>query len=198
MNERSKRSNAEPQPQPRHQSSAPPPSGGVRAANLAYSGVYLAIVFLFAVCALALIALACITIWHGIDLSSNAESNARLQDLLEGIGLLTIAVASLELSQTVLEEEVKREASMSTPTRARRFLSRFMLVVVVSLAVEFLVLTFELIHSDPSQLPQAAALGFGAAALLAAWALFVRCNAAAEELEPEAMADVKREDEQVG
>jgi hypothetical protein len=169
----------------------------VRAANLAYSGVYLVIVALFAVCALALIALAGITIWHAVDLGSNADSNARLHDLLEGIGLLTIAVASLELSQTVLEEEVRREASMSTPTRARRFLSRFMLVVVVSLAVEFLVLTFELIHSDPSHLPDAAALGFGAAALLVGWAIFVRFNAAAEALEPEAMEEVKREDEQV-
>jgi hypothetical protein len=195
MNERSKRS---PEPQPRPQLRVSPPSGGARVANLAYSGVYLAIVVLFAVCALALIALACITIWHAIDLSSNAASNARLQDLLEGIGLLTIAVASLELSQTVLEEEVQRESSMSAPTRARRFLSRFLLVVVVSLAVEFLVLTFELIHSDPSQLPQAAAVGFGAAALLVGWALFVRFNAAAEALEPEAMEDVKREDKEVG
>lgn len=195
MNERTKR---RPEPQTRDPKSAPPPSTGIRVANLAYSGVYLAIVVLFAVCALALIGLASTTIWHAIDLGSDAESNARLQDLLEGIGLLTIAVASLELSQTVLEEEVKREASMSTPTRARRFLSRFMLVVVVSLAVEFLVLTFELIHSDPSKLPQAAALGFGAAALLVGWAFFVRSNAAAEALEPEAMEEVKREDEQVG
>ncbi len=194
MNERSQRS---PEPQSRTHPSAPPPGGSVRVANMAYSGVYLLVVVLFAICALALIALAGTTIWHAIDLGSNAESNARLQDLLEGIGLLTIAVASLELSQTVLEEEVRREASMSTPTRARRFLSRFMLVVVVSLAVEFLVLTFELIHSDPSQLPQAAALGLGAAALLVGWAFFVRCNAEAEALEPEAMEDVKREDEQV-
>jgi len=194
MNERTKR---RPEPQSTSRSSAPPPGKSIRFANMAYSGVYLAIVALFAVCALALIGLATVTIWHAVDLSSNAESNARLQDLLEGIGLLTIAVASLELSQTVLEEEVKREASMSTPTRARRFLSRFMLVVVVSLAVEFLVLTFELIHSDPGKLPQAAALGLGAAALLVGWAFFVRSNAAAEALEPEAMAEVKREDEQV-
>ena len=113
-------------------------------------------------------------------------------------GLLTIAVASLELSQTVLEEEVQREASMSTPTRARRVLSRFMLVVVVSLSVEFLVLVFELIHHDTSRLPHAAAVGFGAAALLAGWALFVKYNAEAEKLEPEAMEQVKREDDHVG
>ena len=168
-----------------------------RAVTLAYSIVYLAIVLLFGVCAVALIVLACTTLWHAIDPSASADSDARLQSLLEGIGLLTIAVASLELSQTVLEEEVQRDASMSTPTRARRFLSRFMLVVVVSLAVEFLVLVFELIHTDTKRLPEAAALGFGTAALLIGWALFIRFNVEAEKLEPEAMEDVKREDEQV-
>jgi hypothetical protein len=173
------------------------PPANPRAVRLAYSIVYLAIVMLFGVCAVALIVLACIELWHAIDLGSRATNNARLQSLLEGIGLLTIAVASLELSQTVLEEEVQRDASMSTPTRARRFLSRFLLVVVVSLAVEFLVLVFELIHTDTSRLSDAAALGFGAAALLVGWALFVRFNVEAENLEPEAMEEVKREDERV-
>ena len=192
MNERAKLPS-----QPRRVS--PPPAGGkARATAVAYSVAYLAIVVLFGACALALIALAGMSIWQGIDLGSNVEKTVRLKSLLEGIGLLTIAVASLELSQTVLEEEVQREASMSTPTRARRFLSRFMLVVVVSLSVEFLVLVFELIHSDTSRLPHASAVGFAAAAMLIAWAVFVRFNADAEKLEPEAMADVKREDEQVG
>lgn len=177
--------------------SVPAPAKRPRPVMVVYSIVYLAIVVLFAVCAVALIVLACLTLWHAIDITSSADHNARLQSLLEGIGLLTIAVASLELSQTVLEEEVQRESSMSTPTRARRFLSRFMLVVVVSLAVEFLVLVFELIHTDTSRLPDAAALGFGAAALLAGWAVFVRFNVSAEQLEPEAMEDVKREDEEV-
>jgi len=169
----------------------------MRVVKVAYAILYLSIVALFAVCAIALIVLACSTLWHAIDPGSSVDSNARLQSLLEGIGLLTIAVASLELSQTVLEEEVLRDASMSTPTRARRFLSRFMLVVVVSLGVEFLVLVFELIHTDTKRLPDAAALGFGAAALLIAWAVFVRFNVEAEKLEPEAMEEVKREDDQV-
>jgi hypothetical protein len=68
---------------------------------------------------------------------------------------------------------------------------------VISLAVEFLVLVFELMHGDPEHLPHAAAIGLGAAALLVAWGAFVRMNASAEQLEPEAMAKVKREDGEV-
>ena len=178
--------------------SVPPPTGRARVAKLTYAVAYFAIVALFFVCAVALIVLASTTLWHGVDPTLSVETSQRFRSLLEAIGLLTIAVASLELSQTVLEEEVQREASMSTPTRARRVLSRFMLVVVVSLSVEFLVLVFELIHKDTSKLPHAAAVGFGAAALLIGWALFVKFNAVAEQLEPEAMEEVKREDDQAG
>ncbi|WP_199350196.1 hypothetical protein [Nostoc flagelliforme] len=113
---------------------------------------------------------------------------------MESVGLLTIAVASLELGQTILDEEVLRRTKMSFPTRVRRFLSRFLIVVIVSLSIEFLVVVFELIHEDPSRLPQASTVGLATAALLAAWGVFIRLNKSAEELEPEAMQEVKGED----
>lgn len=68
------------------------------------------------------------------------------------------------------------------------------MVVVVALAIEGLVATFKALHQDPSQLRYAAALLASAALLLAAWGLFVHLNRSAEELEPEAMADAKREE----
>jgi hypothetical protein len=53
------------------------------------------------------------------------------------------------------------------------------------------------VHEDPKQLPNAAAIAIGAAALLLAWGAFVRLNLAAEALEPEAMARAKREDKKI-
>jgi hypothetical protein len=79
----------------------------------------------------------------------------------------------------------------------RRFLSRFFVVVVVALAIEGLVATFRALHEDPGQLPHAAAILVGTGVLLAAWGLFIYLNRAAEELEPEAMADAKREDKKL-
>jgi hypothetical protein len=162
-----------------------------------FAAAYVSVAVLFAICALALIVFAAVQMFQGLDPSAAASLKDRFGSILEGIGLLTIAVASLELSQTVLEEEVQREALMSGPTRARRFLSRFMLVIVVALAVEFLVSVFELVHSDTTKLRDAIWIGVGAALLLAAWGFFIRMNRSAEELEPEAMADAKREDTQV-
>ena len=121
----------------------------------------------------------------------------RLHTVLDSIAVLTVAVAALELGQTILEEEVQREAQMSAPTRVRRFLSRFMIVLVVSLSIEALVAVFQFNHEQPAHLPYAATIGLMAAALLAAWGLFIRLNRSAEELEPQAMEEAQRKDEQV-
>lgn len=152
---------------------------------------------LFMFTAFTLIVFAVIELWHGIGPSQGTDLRARFNSVLESIGLLTIAVASLELGQTILDEEVRRATEMSGPTRVRRFLSRFLIVIIVSLSIEFLIAVFELIHEDPSKLPQASAIGFATAALLVAWGLFVRLNKSAEELEPEAMEEVKGEDTKV-
>lgn len=162
-----------------------------------FSVAYLAVVFLFFCCALALIILAAGELWHGVNPTATVSLRERLNAVLEAIGLLTIAVAALELGQTVLEEEVMREVHVSAPTRVRRFLSRFMIVVVVALSVETLVAVFYLVHEDPALLPQGASVGLAAAALLAAWGLFIKLNRSAEELEPEAMAEAKREDKEL-
>jgi uncharacterized membrane protein YqjE len=155
---------------------------------------YLATVALFVCCGLALIVFAALELWHGVNPAAGLQLRERFNSVLESIGLLTIAVVALELGQTVLEEEVRREAQVSAPTRVRRFLSRFMVVVVVALSIESLVSIFELAHDDTSRLPHAASIAVAAGVLLAAWGVFIRLNKSAEELEPEAMEKTKRED----
>lgn len=158
---------------------------------------YSAIILLFICCGLALIFFAALELWHGLNPNMVLALRDRFNSVLESIGLLTIAVVALELGQTILEEEVLRKVQVSAPTRVRRFLSRFMVVVVVALAIECLVTVFELAHEDPSRLPHAAAIGIAAGVLLAAWGVFIKLNKSAEELEPEAMAEAKSEDSKV-
>jgi len=158
---------------------------------------YSVIIILFICCGLALTFFAVLELWHGLNPNTAMALRDRFNSVLESIGLLTIAVVALELGQTILEEEVLRKVQVSSPTRVRRFLSRFMVVVVVALAIECLVAVFELAHDDPSRLPQAAAIGVAAGVLLAAWGIFIKLNKSAEELEPEAMAEAKSEDSKV-
>jgi hypothetical protein len=162
-----------------------------------YDVLYGAVALLFVLAALVLIVFSAGELWRGADPRQTIETAQRVKRVLEGIGLLTIAVVALELSQTVIEEEIRRVAQISAPTRVRRFLSRFFVVVVVALAIEALVSAFGFAHEAPANLVQSAMVAFAAAALLAAWGLFVYLNGRAEELEPEAMAEAKREDETV-
>jgi hypothetical protein len=149
---------------------------------------------LFACAALMLIAIAA---RMGSIAIVGQWDQASAQFVIEAVGLLAGAVVALQIAETIVEEEVIRDADMSAPTRVRRFMSRFLVVVVVALAIEGLVATFKALHQDPSQLRYAAGLLASAALLLTAWGLFVHLNRSAEELEPEAMADAKREDKNV-
>jgi hypothetical protein len=144
-------------------------------------------------------ALMLITIAAGMGWAAFAGTfnGAAAQAIIEAVGLLAAAVVALQIAETIFEEEVVRDADISAPTRVRRFLSRFFVVVIVALAIEGLVATFRALHEDPQQLPHAASILVGTALLLAAWGLFVYLNRSAEELEPEAMADAKREDKKL-
>ena len=162
-----------------------------------FSAGHFVISVLFLVAGLALIGAALMQLWQGIQWMEEAGLLQRLNMVLESIAVLTVAVAALELGQTILEEEVHRQAQMSAPTRVRRFLSRFMVVLVVALSIETLVLVFRLSQDEVESLPYAASVGIAAALLLVGWGLFVRLNRAAEELEPEAMQAAKREDRKI-
>jgi len=167
----------------------------MRLVRLVYQVLYVAATVGFGVCGLGLLVLAGGHVLNGIWPGGDASD--RFQNLLEGIGMITIAVASIELSQTVLEEEVVRDAQMSAPTRVRRFLSRFMVVVVVSASVEFLIAIFELFHGDAQRLIQAASIGVATAALLIGWGAFIHWNRGAEKLEPDSLSKAKAEDRKV-
>ena len=160
-----------------------------------YDVAYWAIILLFVGCGISLIVLAAAELWASAAIAKSI--NERFGNVLQSIGLLTVAVASLELSQTILEEEVRRHMHVSAPTRVRRFMSRFLVVVVVALSIETLVLVFALGHQDPSMVPRAAAVGVAVGAILAGWGLFIHFNSGAETLEPEAMQQAKREDRRV-
>ncbi len=157
----------------------------------AFSIVHGLMAALFACAALMLVAIAARVGWMAFAAGLDREA---AQGIIDAVGLLAAAVVALQIAQTIAEEEVVRDAHISAPTRVRRFLSRFLVVVVVALVIEGLVATFRAVHEEPAQLAYAASLLLAAALLLAAWGVFIRLNRAAEDLEPEAMQEAKDED----
>lgn len=153
--------------------------------------IYSAVAFLFAAAAVVLIWRAVLSLWEVV------ASKGEVSGVIESIGVLAIALVALEIAQTVVEEEVVRRAQVSAPTRVRRYLSRFLVVIVVALSIKYLVAVVHFLEGDARLLWSAASIGFAAAALLAAWGIFIRFNRAAEDVEPEAMEEAKREDDKV-
>lgn len=155
-----------------------------------YAVVHAFMALLFAGASLMLVATATRAGWQAC---AGEWDHAAAEAVIEAVGVLAAAVVALQISQTIAEEEVIRDAHISAPTRVRRFLSRFMVVIVVALAVEGLVAIFKA-RADPDQLLYGSAVTCAVGLLLAGWGLFIRLNRFAEELEPEAMAEAKRED----
>ena len=170
---------------------------GLNVIHLLFPAAHLVVGLLFAACGIVLIVLSGMQLWDGIA-PGEARLGARLDTVLESLAVMTVALAALELGPTIIEEEVQREMQMSAPTRERRFLSRFMVVLVVALTIEALVLVFRYSHEEPAHMAYAATVAFAAAGLMVAWGVFIRLNRSAEELEPEAMREAKQEDRKVG
>lgn len=154
--------------------------------------IHFLITALFVIASLILLVIAVNTGFNAVVVDGFSTTGA--QGVIEAIGLVTVSVVALQIAQTIGEEEVIREAQISGPTRVRRFLSRFMVVVVVAVAIEGLVATFKAIRVDLALLPNAAALLLSVGLLLVGWGAFVWFNRKAEELEPEAMRQAKQED----
>lgn len=161
---------------------------------LLYSIVHGFLAAVFACAALILVVIATRQVWVAL---AGGLDNSSAQQIIEVIGLLAVAVVALQISQTIAEEEVLRDAHVSGPTRIRRFLSRFLLVVVVAVAIEGLVATFRATQENAVQLLYAASILVSAGVLLAGWGVFIRLNRYAEDIEPEAMAEAKAEDERL-
>jgi hypothetical protein len=158
---------------------------------------YAVVALLFAAAALVLVGFAFKELWEAVAPREGQALAVRAASAIESIGLLAVALVGLEMSQTVAEEEVVRRVHVSAPTRVRRYLSRFLVVVVIALAIESLVAVVQALHERPDTLPHAASVAVGAAALLAAWGVFIRLNRAVEELEPEGIEEARGEDHKV-
>lgn len=145
---------------------------------------------LFGVAAIALLWIAGSKAW--LALRNGLGSDETLL-IVEAMGVLASAVVALQISQTILEEEIIRNAQISGPTRIRRFLSRFLVVLVVALAVEGLIATFKA-QEEPFRIVYASCLIVAVGILIAGWGVFIRLNLHAEHIEPEALEEAKSED----
>jgi ABC-type polysaccharide/polyol phosphate export permease len=75
-----------------------------------------------------------------------------LAKVLEGIGLVTIAVAVFDVGKFLIEEELIRQRELRSITEARVSLTKFFSIIIIVLALEGIVLIFEVKTKQVDQL----------------------------------------------
>lgn len=66
-----------------------------------------------------------------------------LFNLMNGVGLLIVSLAIVDVGKFVVEENVIRERELRSPAEARRSLTKFMTIVIIALSLEAVVGIFE-------------------------------------------------------
>jgi hypothetical protein len=82
-----------------------------------------------------------VAVWH--LLSAVLRQQDVLHQTLESIGLVTISIAVFEVAKFLLEEELIRERQLRSVLEARRSLTKFFTIIIITLSLEAIVLVFE-------------------------------------------------------
>jgi hypothetical protein len=110
-------------------------------------------------------------------LESFLRAEGVLYQTLQGIGLVTIAMAVFEVAKFLAEEELIRERQLRSILEARRSLTKFFTIVVIVLSLESIVLVFETKLEAISDLIYPTALMAVAVAAVVGLGLFQRLSA---------------------
>jgi hypothetical protein len=100
-----------------------------------------------------------------------------LNQTLQSIGLVTIAMAVFEVAKFLVEEELIRERQLRSVLEARRSLTKFFTIIVIVLSLEAIVLVFETKLEAISDLIYPTALMAVAVAAVIGLGLFQRLSA---------------------
>ena len=103
-----------------------------------------------------------------------------LHQTLECIGLVTIAIAVFEVGKFMVEEELIRERQLRSVLEARRSLTKFLTIVVITVSLEGLVLVFETKLEKVSDLIYPTALLLVAALVVVALGAFQRLSSTSD------------------
>ncbi|MBK5968396.1 MULTISPECIES: hypothetical protein [Thiorhodovibrio] len=128
---------------------------------------------------LALIAVAAVDVWEALLAGSSLKPS-----MLDGIGLVVVALAVFDVAKYLMEEEVLRNRELRSASEARETLTKFLVIIVIAVSLEALVFILGAANESLSLLIYPSILLATAAALVAALALYLRLSSSAEERLP--------------
>ena len=119
------------------------PYQGLPALGRLGKALYLGIAVTLLVIALGVIVYSLWDVWRAF-----AEGQQILKAMLEAIGLTVLALAVIDVSKYLLDEEVLRERELRAASEARGALTKFLTIVTIAISLEAVVLIFEATKSN--------------------------------------------------
>ena len=160
--------------------------------GLISSIIFYVVVALFILISTMLVCLALFRLWQVVA----SWPDLQITMLFESIGFTTIAAAVFELAKTIYDEEIVSMVKMDHPGKIRHFMSRFLTVIIISLAIEFLTMVFRFSH-NPVEYPymfESAAVAIGIALIFVSWAYFNKVSESTEKWERKIVTSGQKED----
>lgn len=103
-------------------------------------GMYLLAAVTLSLFSLLFIGLSALTVFEGmVALDSAVLTSA----MLDGVGMIVLAIAVFEIAKYLYEEEIVRERELRRADEARRTLTKFLTTIIIAASLEGLVLVFE-------------------------------------------------------
>lgn len=103
-----------------------------------------------------------------------------LNNILNMVSYLIIAVAVFDVGRNLIEEEVFRHYQMRSPKEARRSLTKFLVIILVAITLESLIALIKAGTSNIRDLIYPAIMFTAASFLLASFGLYQRFSVIAE------------------
>ncbi len=120
-----------------------------------------------------------------------------LDTMLDGIGLVIIAVAVADVGKFLFEEEVIADRELRRPAEARGSLTKFMTIIIVALSLESLVLITKAARDKPADILFPSLLMLVAVAALVGLGLFQKLSQHATAAIPDDVGDDEDEPKKV-
>lgn len=115
-----------------------------------------------------------VAVWQTVTGFRTGE--AALDTMLDGIGLIIIAVAVADVGKFLFEEEVIADRELRRPAEARGSLTKFMTIIIVALSLESLVLITKATRETPANVLSPAMLMMVAVAAMVGLGLFQKLS----------------------
>ena len=112
------------------------------------------------------------------------DAQAATHGLLDGVGLIVLAIAVFEIAKYLYEEEIVRDRELRNADEARRTLTKFLTTIIIAASLEGLVLVFEARTTDFAAMVYPAILLLVIVFMVLGLALFQWISRRAEPIHP--------------